>query len=156
MCAWCIWQLPHHHIEQENNPFSPEDLAALLASRGYSNLPPQLLPSCRSNSIGDPGDYIQFVLYMRQVLSQPMPPPPAHASSSCTWLLLLHNLCFPRPRLPRLQLTRPQEAERQFRVLSKAQGVATQLDCRNLVNPQRCSLILSTASIGDLCSCVAP
>ena len=118
MCARCIWQLPHHLIEQENNPFSPEDLAALLASRGYSNLPPQLLPSCRSNSIGDPGDYIQFVLYMRQVLSQPMPPPPAHASSSCTCLLLLS----------RLQLTRPQEAERQFRVLSKAQGVATQLD----------------------------
>jgi hypothetical protein len=142
MCVWCTWQLPHHLIEQENNPFSPEDLAALLASRGYSNLPPQLLPSCRSNSIGDPGDYIQFVLYMRQVLSQPMPPPPAQF--------------FPRLRLPRLQLTRAQEAERQFRVLSKAQGVATQLDCRNLVNPQRCSLILSKASLGNLCSCVAP
>ncbi len=57
-----------HLIEQENNAFTPEDLAALLASRGYTNLPPQLVSSCRSNSVGDPGDYVQFVLFMRQVL----------------------------------------------------------------------------------------
>ena len=56
---------------QENNAFSPEDIVALLASRGYLNLPPQLLPSCRSNSIGDAGDYIQFVLFMRQVRLPP-------------------------------------------------------------------------------------
>jgi hypothetical protein len=78
---------------------------------------------------------------MRQVLSLPEPSLSAQFS--------------PRPRLPFLQLTRSQEAERQFRVLSKAQGVATQLNCSNLIYAQRCSLILSKSSIGDFPSCVA-
>ena len=88
-------------------------------------MPPQLVPSCRSNSIGDPGDYIQFVLYMRQVLS-----PSLHQV----------NIILP--------LTHCQEAERQFRVLSKSQGVAAQLNCSNLISPQRCSLIISKLSLG--------
>lgn len=112
-------------VEQENNAFSPEDLADLLANRGYTNMPPQLVPSCRSNSIGDPGDYIQFVFYMRQVLSPS-----------------LHQVKIIRP------LIHWQEAERQFRVLSKSQGVAAQLNCSNIISPQRCSLILSKLSLG--------